>query len=83
MRDTQSLEIFTYKKDDLISARPTIKKTFRILDFVVPPDHRVKLGESEKKAKYFDLARELRKKKKKKKKEKEKRGTWKWWLYQL
>ena len=31
------------------------------MDFVVPVDHRVKLKESEKKDKYLDLARELKK----------------------
>ena len=31
------------------------------MDFVVPADHRVKLEESEKKEKYFDFARELKK----------------------
>ena len=30
------------------------------MDFVVPDDHRIKLKESEKKDKYFDLARELK-----------------------
>ena len=36
-------------------------KTCRIVDFAVPADHRVKLKESEKKDKYLDLARELKK----------------------
>ena len=31
------------------------------MDFSVPADHRVKLKESEKKHKYYDLARELKK----------------------
>ena len=31
------------------------------MDFAVPADHRVKLKESEKKDKYLDLARELKK----------------------
>ena len=33
----------------------------KIVDFVVPADHRIKLKECEKKDKYFDLARELKK----------------------
>ena len=33
----------------------------RIVDFAVPADHRVKLKESEKRDKYLDLARELKK----------------------
>ena len=35
-------------------------KTCKIVDFAVPADHKVKLIESEKKDKYFDLARELK-----------------------
>ena len=38
------------------------KRTCRILDLAVTADHRVKLKESKKKAKYLDLARELKKK---------------------
>ena len=37
------------------------KKTRRIVDFAVPTDHRVKLKESEKKNKYLNLVRELKK----------------------
>ena len=37
------------------------KRTCLIVDFVVPVDHRVKLKENEKKDKYLDLARELKK----------------------
>ena len=37
------------------------KRTCRIVDFAIPADHRVKLNESEKKDKYLDLARELKK----------------------
>ena len=33
------------------------KRTFKIVDFVVPADHRIKLKESEKKDKYIDQAR--------------------------
>ena len=36
------------------------KKTCKIMDFIVPVDHRVKLKESEKKDKYLDLAWELK-----------------------
>ena len=35
------------------------KRTCKIVDFVVPAYHRIKLKECEKKDKYFDLAREL------------------------
>ena len=34
----------------------------KIVDFAVPADHRIKLKECEKKDKYLDLARELKKK---------------------
>ena len=36
-------------------------RTFKIADFAVPADHRIKLKESEKKDKYLNLARELKK----------------------
>ena len=37
------------------------QRTCRIADFFVPANHRAKLKESEKKSKYLDLARELKK----------------------
>ena len=37
------------------------KRTCKIVDFAVPADHRVKLEKNEKKDKYHDLARELKK----------------------
>ena len=37
------------------------KRTSRVVDFAVPADHRAKLKESEKKDKYPDFARELKK----------------------
>ena len=54
--------------DHLIAARrPELtiinkkKRTCKIVDFAVPADHRINLKESEKKDKYLDLARELKK----------------------
>ena len=52
--------------DRLISARrpnnnQPKKKTCKIVDFAVLADHRIKLKECEKKDKYLDLARELKK----------------------
>ena len=53
--------------DHLISARqPDLviiykKCICRIVDFAVPPDHRVKLKESEKKDKYLDFVKKLKK----------------------
>ena len=65
---------FNIHTDHLISARPPDliifdkkkkkkkeKKTCKIVDFAVPADHRIKLKECEKKDKYLDLARELKK----------------------
>ena len=37
------------------------KKICKIVDFAVPADHRINLKENEKKDKYLDLARELKK----------------------
>ena len=37
------------------------KRIFKIVDFAVPADHRIKLKKCEKKDKYLDLARELKK----------------------
>ena len=37
------------------------KRTCKIVDFALPADHRIKLKECEKKDKYIDLARELKK----------------------
>ena len=36
-------------------------RTGKIVDFAVPADHKIKLKECEKKYKYLDLARELKK----------------------
>ena len=59
---------FDILTDHLIPARrPDLiiinkkKRTCKIVDFAVPSDHRIKPKECEKKDKYFDLARELKK----------------------
>ena len=59
---------FDIPTDHLISARrPDLiiinkkKRTCKIVDFAIPADHRMKLKEYEKKDKYLDLARELKK----------------------
>ena len=61
---------FNIQTDHLISARrPDLiiinkkkkKKICKIVDFAVPADHRIKLKECEKRDKYLDLARELKK----------------------
>ena len=58
---------FDKQTDHLISTRPynnqqQKKKIYKIVDFAVPADHRIKLKECEKRDKYLDLARELKKK---------------------
>ena len=59
---------FDILTDHLISARRPVliiinkkKRICKIVDFAVPADHRIKLKECEKKEKYLDLARELKK----------------------
>ena len=59
---------FNIQTDHLIPARrPDLilinkrKRICKIVDFAVPADHRINLKESEKKDKYLDLARELKK----------------------
>ena len=59
---------FGIHTDHLISAiRPDLiiinkrKRTCKIVEFAVPADHRIKLKECEKKDKYLDLARKLKK----------------------
>ena len=59
---------FNIQTDHLIPAwRPDLiiinkkKRTCKIVDFAIPADHWIKLKECEKKDKYLDLARELKK----------------------
>ena len=59
---------FEIRMDHLITARwPNLiiinkkEKTCRIMDFAVPVDHKVKLKKCEKRYKYLDLVRELKK----------------------
>ena len=59
---------FNIQTDYLIPARrPDLiiinkkKRTCKIVDFAAPADHRIKLKECEKRDKYLDLARELKK----------------------
>ena len=67
--DTHKLQWeFDIHTDHLISARrPGLiiinkrKRTCKIVDFAVLADHRLKLKECEKKDKYLDIARELKK----------------------
>ena len=49
------------RRPDLIIINPKKKRNCKIVDFTVPSDHRIKLKECEKKDKYLDFARELKK----------------------
>ena len=58
--DIQTDHLIPARRPDLIIINKK-KRTCKIVDFAVPADHRIKQKESEKKDKYLDLARELKK----------------------
>ena len=49
------------RRPDLMIIKKKKKKNLQNVDFAVPADHKISLKESEKKDKYLDLARELKK----------------------
>ena len=53
--------ISSRRPDPIIINKKKKERTCKIVDFAVPADHRIKLKECEKKDKYLDLARELKK----------------------
>ena len=55
------LLILARKSDVIVINKKKKKRICKIVDFSVPADHWIKLKESEKKDKYFDLAREQKK----------------------
>ena len=61
----QTDHLIPARRPDLIIIKKKKKKkkkrTCKIVDFAVPADHRIKLKECEKKDKYLDLVRELKK----------------------
>ena len=57
----QSDHLIPARRPDLIIINKKKKKICKIVDFAVPADHRINLKESDKKDKYLDLARELKK----------------------
>ena len=65
--DIQTDHLIPARRPDLIiinekkKKKKKKKRTCIIVDFAVPADHRIKQKESEKKDKYLDLARELKK----------------------
>ena len=60
--DIQTDHLISTRRPDLIIINKKKKKKIcKIVDFAVPADHRIKLKECEKRDKYLDLARELKK----------------------
>ena len=58
--DIQTAHLISARRPDQIIINKN-KRICKIVDFAVPADHRIKLKECEKKDKYLDLARELKK----------------------
>ena len=59
--DIQTDLLISTRRPNLIVINNRKKRTCKIVDFAVLADHRIKLKEKEKKDKYLDLARELKK----------------------
>ena len=59
--EKQTDQLFSVRRPYLVIINKK-KRTFRIVDFALTADNRVKLKENEKKVKYLDFVRELRKK---------------------
>ena len=60
--DIQTDRLIAARRPDLIIINKKKKKKIcKVVDFAVPADHRIKLKEWEKRDKYVDLARELKK----------------------
>ena len=61
--DIQTDHVILARRPDLtIINNKKKRRTCKIVAFALPADHKIKLKESEKKDKYLDLARELKKK---------------------
>ena len=59
--DIHTDHLISARRPDLIIINKKKKRICKIVDFAVSADHRIKLKECEKKDKYLDLARELKK----------------------
>ena len=59
--NTQTDHLIPARRPDLIIINKKKKRTCKIVHFAVPADHRIKLKECEKRDKYLDLVRELKK----------------------
>ena len=58
--DIHTDQLISVRRPDLIIVNKK-KRTCKIVDFAVPAEHRIKLKECEKKDRYLDFARELKK----------------------
>ena len=54
-------QILYRRRDQVIVNKRPKKRTCCIVEFAIPADHRVKIKESEKRDKYLNLARKLKK----------------------
>ena len=59
--DIQTDHLISARRPDLITINNKKKEICKIVDFAVPADHRIKLKKCEKRDKYPDFARELKK----------------------
>ena len=59
--DIHTDHLISTQRPDLIIINKKKKRTCKIVNFAVPVDHRIKLKECEKKDKYIDHSRELKK----------------------
>ena len=59
--EIQTDHLISARRSDLIIINNKKERTCRIVEFAVPTDHRVKLKECEKRDKYLDFDRELKK----------------------
>ena len=59
--DIHTNHLISARRPGLIIINKKKKRICKIVDFAVPADHRIRLKECEKKDKYIDLARELKK----------------------
>ena len=57
----QTDHLISARRPDIIINKKKKKRICKIVDFAVPADHRINLKKTEKKDKYLDLARELKK----------------------
>ena len=60
--DIHTDHLISARRPDLIIIKKKKKRICKTVDFAVPADHRIKLEGCEKKDKYLDLARDLKKK---------------------